>query len=75
MKLTELKTNQHDNCPADWLGIDEAWSGMQVFYCRIHKLNFRKEVTIFDINACRCRLGVTCWIHHDCNDGSCTHQE
>lgn len=30
---------------------------------------------------CRCTIvgeddgGTTCWIHHDCSDGSCTHAE
>lgn len=33
------------------------------------------------IDECRCKnVGeddgdTTCWVHHDCNDGTCTHQD
>lgn len=33
------------------------------------------------LNGCNCRVAGnddgnnTCWEHHDCNDGSCTHAE
>ena len=43
------------------------------------------QLTIDDVleeqNKCQCKNPgqddgeTTCWIHHDCNDGSCTHQE
>lgn len=28
-----------------------------------------------EVDKCRCHLNVTCWVHHDCSDGSCTHQD
>lgn len=34
-----------------------------------------------NIDECRCATPgqddgqTTCWLHHDCSDGSCTHQD
>lgn len=38
-------------------------------------------MTEYFIQTCRCiQAGMddgfsTCWIHHDCNDGSCSHMD
>ncbi len=27
------------------------------------------------VSMCRCNYPITCWVHHDCRDGYCTHAE
>lgn len=37
-------------------------------------VKYRDQVKTW-LSGCYCGLNKTCWEHHDCNDGTCTHQE
>lgn len=50
---------------------------------QILKLYASEHQTFLECETCKCRCitpgledgQITCWPHHDCNDGGCTHQE